>query len=149
MPSLMLLALTALIWEGSIDFADSASLTQWEISFQFRLVSKTWDPGTSRQRPVGPLVLCYRDLAAQPVEDDRPAASRSRVYGHHVLRQTCHLRVSGLTTVSSGSPFRYRSTCFATIMAPLVVVSKVAPPMWGMTMVLSISMSGLTGLDGS
>src|SRR5208282_5041829 len=46
MPSLMLLALTALTCEGLIDFANMASLTQCDMSSQFLLVSKACEPGT-------------------------------------------------------------------------------------------------------
>src|SRR5208283_1978211 len=95
--------------------------------------------GESWERAMRPFVLGYGDLAAFSVEHRSPTGPRACVYRHHVLGHSCHLKVSGFTTVSRGSPLRYRSTCLATMTAPLVVVSKVAPPMCGITMVLSSS----------
>ena len=74
---------------------------------------------------------------AMPVEDDGPAAARAGVYCHHVLGHQGPLRASGLIMVSILSPRRYLSSCWATMNAPFVVVSCVAPPMCGMTIVFS------------
>src|SRR5580692_5443910 len=125
----MLHALTALIWDGSMDPSERASLTECEIRSQFLLVSKTCDPGTPRR------VGCTHSCCA--IETWRPPRSKTTALQLPVpasmaitywgvaavtLSLTLYLRASGLTTVWSGSPLRKRSTCLATMTAPLVVV---------------------------